>query len=132
MNWSLIARLSLFGLAMGVATVFWIPSNVEPFCWLAIFVICAYAIARASATRRFRHGLWLGIANSVWVTGAHVAFAAQYLASHPQEAAMMQAMPMPDSPRLMMAITGPVIGAVSGVVIGLVTLVVGTFVSADR
>jgi hypothetical protein len=41
MNWKLIITLSLFGLAMGIATVFVVPSTVEPLCWLAIFVVCA-------------------------------------------------------------------------------------------
>jgi hypothetical protein len=30
MNWKLIIQLSMFGLAMGIATVFVIPSNIEP------------------------------------------------------------------------------------------------------
>ena len=50
MNWKLIIQLSLFGLATGVATVFVIPSTIEPLVWLVIFGICAYLIAtRASA-----------------------------------------------------------------------------------
>jgi hypothetical protein len=41
MNWRLIAQLSLFGLAMGIATVFFIPSTIEPLFWLVIFGISA-------------------------------------------------------------------------------------------
>jgi hypothetical protein len=48
MNWKLIFQLSLFGLAMGIATVFVIPSNIEPAFWLVIFLICAYLIAKQS------------------------------------------------------------------------------------
>jgi hypothetical protein len=44
MDWKLIFGLSLFGLAMAIATVFVIPSNVEPIFWLAIFLVCAYLI----------------------------------------------------------------------------------------
>ena len=61
MNWKLILQLSLFGLAMGLATVFLIPSK-------------------------------------------------------------------PDSPRLMMAMMGPVIGVVSGLVLGLFAFVAGKLV----
>jgi hypothetical protein len=128
MNWKLVLQLSIFGLAMGIATVFFIPSKIEPAFWLAIFLVCAYAIARASATRRFLHGLALGIANSVWITSAHIVLSAHYLANHAQEAAMMRSMPLPDSPRLMMAMTGPVVGVVSGVVIGLLALAAGLVV----
>ena len=46
MNWNLVLRLSLFGLAMGIATVFVIPSNLEPLFWLAIFVVCAAIISK--------------------------------------------------------------------------------------
>ncbi len=40
MNGKLILQLSMFGLAMGLATVFFIPSSIEPAFWLAIFVVC--------------------------------------------------------------------------------------------
>ena len=122
MNWKLIFLLSLFGLAMAFATVFIVPSNVEPILWLAIFVICAFAIARGAPRNVFLHGLLLGIANSVWITVVHVLFFDAYLAHHAKEAAMMQSTKMPVSPRVMMAIVGPCIGVVSGIVIGLFAL----------
>ena len=123
MNWKTVVELSLFGLAMGIATVFVIPSTIEPLFWIAVFAISAYVIARRCAGREFIHGLLVGLANSVWVTASHVLFFQQYLANHPQEAAMMSSMPAPDSPRLMMALVGPVIGVVSGALIGLLALV---------
>ena len=125
MNTSLILTLSMFGLAMGLATVFWIPSTIEPAFWLPIFIFCAYTIARQCAARRFLHGLFLGVANSVWITSAHILFSTQYLAGHASEADMMKSMPWPDSPRLMMALTGPLVGLISGVVIGLFALIAG-------
>ena len=123
MNWKLILQLSLFGLVMGVATVFFISSSVEPFCWLVVFLISAYVIARAAPGRPFLHGVCVGLANSVWVTGAHMLFLDQYLAGHAREAAMMSSMPMPTHPRLMMAVVGPVIGLVSGIVLGILAVV---------
>jgi hypothetical protein len=125
MNWKAIGELSLFGLAMGVATVFLIPSTIEPLFWVAIFAISAYLIARRCPSREFVHGVLVGVANSVWVTSSHVLVFHQYMANHPQEAAMMSSMPLPDSPRLMMALVGPVIGVVSGALIGLLALVAG-------
>src|SRR5579862_5694709 len=115
MNWSLILALSMFGLVMGIATVFVIPSTIEPVFWLAIFVVCAYIIAKRAPNHPFLHGFLTSVVNSVWITGAHVFLIDSYLPRHPQEAAMMSSMPMPNSPRLMMAITGPAIGVVSGV-----------------
>jgi hypothetical protein len=127
MDWKLIFGLSLFGLAMGVATVFVIRSDIDPVFWLLVFLVCAYLIARNRPDRHFLHGLLLGIVNSVWVTGAHIAFFSQYIANHPKEAAMMGSMPLPDSPRLM-ACVGPIIGIISGLVIGLLAFVAGRLV----
>jgi hypothetical protein len=117
MNWKLIFQLSLFGLAMGIATVYWIPSSVEPFFWLAIFLICAYVIAKNCSSRHFLHGLLVSLVNSVWITSAHVILFDDYVARHVEEVQMMSGMPL--SPRLMMLLTGPVIGLLSGMVLGL-------------
>ena len=123
MSWKLILQLSLFGLVMGVGTVFVIPSTLEPFLWLVVFVISAYLIATRAAHRFFLHGVAVGLANCVWVTGAHVLWFSHYIANHPREASMMQSMPFPTHPRLMMAITGPVVGLISGIIIGLFAVI---------
>ncbi|HWZ89446.1 MAG TPA: hypothetical protein VNW92_11370, partial [Polyangiaceae bacterium] len=57
------------------------------------------------------------------VTSLHILFFDSYLARHPQEAAMMKTMPLPDSPRLMMLMMGPVVGVVSGIVLGFFAVV---------
>jgi hypothetical protein len=122
MNWKLIFQLSLFGLAMGIATVFVIPSNIEPAFWLVIFLVCAYTMGKQLATRHFLHGLLLGLINSVWITATHILLFERYLANHPKEAAMMATMPLPNSPRLMMALIGPLVGLISGLVLGVLAL----------
>jgi len=119
MHWKLIFGLSLFGLAMAFATVFIISATLEPFFWLVIFIVVALVIARSRPDRAFVHGLLVGILNSVWITCAHIVLFDQYIAKHPNEAAMMKSMPMPASPRLMMAVVGPIIGVITGVVIGI-------------
>jgi hypothetical protein len=125
-NWKLIFLLSMFGLVMGIATVFLIPSKIEPTFWLAIFIVCAYFISKQTE-KPFFHGLLLGLANSLWITASHLLLFNQYLANHPREAAMMISMPLPDSPRVMMALIGPVVGLVSGVIIGLFALAARKF-----
>lgn len=122
MNWKLILQLSLFGLAMGIATVFLIPGRIEPFIWLVILAISAYVIAARARGAYFLHGLLVGLANSVWVTASHILLVHSYISNHPREAAMMASSPFPDSPRLMMALMGPVIGLLSGVVLGLLAI----------
>jgi len=119
MNVRLILLLSLFGAAMAVATVFVIPPKIEPLFWLAIFVACAVIVARRAPGKYFLHGLCVSLANSVWITATHIALFDSYASTHPDEVAKAAEM---GSPRLMMAITGPVIGLVSGVVLGLFCL----------
>ena len=127
MNWKLILQLSLFGLAMGIATVYVISSRIEPAFWLVIFLICAYAIAKRTSAH-FLHGLLLGIANSIWITAAHVLLFNRYIATHSQEAAAMQQGPLAAHPRMMMLIVGPLIGVVSGLVIGLFAFIAGKLI----
>jgi hypothetical protein len=127
MNWKLILLLSMFGLVMAFATVFVISSTVEPFCWLAIFVVCAYLIARRAPASYFLHGLLVGILNGVWVTSAHVLLFDQYMVRHTREAEMMAGMPL--APKAMMLVTGPIVGVVSGIVLGILALIVHRLVS---
>ena len=106
MNIKLIFLLSLFGLAMAIATVFWIPSSIEPLFWLVILAVTAYLIARECTQKYFLHGLLLGLFNCVWVTSAHLIFFNTYIANHAQEVAMIASSPFANTPRLMMSVTG--------------------------
>jgi hypothetical protein len=132
MNWKLIGLLSLFGLAMGVATVFVIPSNIEPFFWLVIFVISAYLIAIRCSGRYFLHGLLVSLANCVWITASHVLLFDAYIAHHAKEAAMMTSQALAVSPRVLMMLTGPVIGLLSGLVLGLFAFIAAKLVGAGK
>jgi hypothetical protein len=104
---------------MAFATVFFIPFNLEPAFWAVIFIICAYSIALKSPGKYFMTGFWVGIANCVWVTITHIILFQVYIANHPHEMLMLAKMPVPDSPRIMMLISGPVFGIISGLVLGL-------------
>jgi hypothetical protein len=128
MNWKLILQLSLFGLAMGIATVFAIPSMIEPAFWLVIFLICAYWIAKNSPGLHFLHGLLLGLVNSVWITGAHVLLFDAYAARHAQEITMMQKAPLAVSPKMLMVIFGPAFGLIFGVILGIFAFVAGKLI----
>jgi uncharacterized membrane protein len=123
MNRKLIFQLSLFGLAMAFATVSWIPSNREPAFWGVIFIVCAYFIAKNCSGKYFLNGFLVSLVNSVWITSAHIVFYSTYIAHHPEQAAMISKGPIPDLPRLMMLVTGPIIGAISGLVLGLFSFI---------
>ncbi len=128
MNWKLVFQLSLFGLGMAFATVFWIPSNIEPVFWLVIFIACAYIIAKRSPGKYFLHGFMVSMVNCIWITAAHWTLFSTYIANHPEMAEMSARMPMPEHPQLMVIITGPVFGALSGLVLGLFAVIAGKLV----
>jgi hypothetical protein len=129
MSWKLIFALSLFGLAMGFATVFVIPTKNEPFVWLGIFVVCALIIAKSAPRRFFLHGLCVSLVNSIWVTGAHVALYDKYVAGHAREAAMAAHY---GPPRLMMLAAGPIVGLLSGLVLGFLSFVASKLVESTH
>ncbi len=117
MNWPLVLRLSGFGLFMALATVFIIPSTVEPMVWLPILLTVAGLIARYAPGKYFLHGLATSGMNCVWITSAHFIFYDTYAAGHADEIARSQGLPL--SPRLMMLIVGPIVGLISGCILGL-------------
>jgi len=123
MNGKLIFQLSLFGLAMAIATVFVIPSSIEPLFWLAIFIVCAHQIAVKARRRYFIHGFLTSLMNCVWITGIHFLLFDQYITRHADEAQMMAQLNFPISQRTLMAAMGPVIGIISGVILGIFSVI---------
>ncbi len=119
MNKKLIFQLSLFGLAMAIATVYFIPSDIEPYFWLLIFIICAYLIAKNCTEKYFLNGLCVSLLNAVWITAVHILLFDPYMEFHPKEALMMATSPMADSPKLAMIMVGPFVGLFSGLILGL-------------
>ena len=128
MNWKMIFQLSLFGLAMAIATVFWIPSSIEPLFWLVIFFFCAKTVAKNAPGKYFLHGFLISMVNSLWITCTHILLADTFLANRPEEAEMMSKMPMPDSPRLMMLMVGPFAGVIFGIILGLFCFIASRFI----
>jgi hypothetical protein len=117
MKWKLILQLSLFGLAMAIATVFWIPAYIEPVFWLIIFVICAFIIVQKCTGYYFWNGFLVCLVNCVWATLIHMVFYEKYIINHPREMAMF-AKSVFESPAMAMLVKGVLIGAVSGIVLG--------------
>jgi len=128
MNKKLIFQLSLFGLAMAFATVFFINSKIEPFFWLFIFIISAYLIVKRSKGNYFLSGICVSLLNAVWITAVHIMLFDKYIENHSEEAKMMLDSPLPDSPRLLMLLTGPLIGLISGIVLGLFAFIASKIV----
>jgi hypothetical protein len=130
MNWKLIFQLSTFGLIMAFATVSLIPEKIEFAFWIAIFLFCAYIIAKVCTGKYFLQGFLVSLVNCVWITSAHIAFYSTYIANHPNAAHMAEQYPLlPNHPRLAMLITGPVAGIISGLVLGIFSFIASKIVA---
>ena len=114
----LLLKLSLFGMFMAFATISLIPSKFEPLIWLPLFIITALLLIKYGNTDYFMQGIIVSLFNCVWITSVHILLFKTYIINHPQEAIMISKMPLPNSPRLMMLLTGPVVGVFSGFVLG--------------
>ena len=119
MNWKLIFTLSLFGVAMAVASVFGLTRKIEPLLWLVIFVACAIFIARYCVAKYFLHGFLLSLIDGIWISLIHAAFFSTFIKNNPEMAAAFQNLPAGISLRVLNLIIGPIDGAIFGVVLGL-------------
>jgi hypothetical protein len=127
MNWRLILLLSLFGVAMGLGIVFFLPSNITTILWAIIIVLSGYAIAKRCVHLRFLNGLIAGLLDRLLDTTVHVTFFHAYAVRHADEIELIRQFMPTISPRRLMVLTSPVWGLIFGVAIGLVALLIGVF-----
>lgn len=131
MNWKLILKLSMFGLAMAFSTIYLIPSNIESVFWLFIFIACAYIIAKSCTGRYFLNGFMVSILNCIWITTVHLLFFDIYIENHPEEIQLMSEIGIESYSTVTMLITGIVIGILSGLVLGLFSFVASKLVKKE-
>jgi hypothetical protein len=128
MNWKLVLQLAVFGIAMGLGTVFFVPSAVEPILWLIVFLLSAYTIAKHCVRLQFLNGLLVGLLDSLLKTTVHMVFFNAYVARHPQEIAMIRQMTSAISPRQLILLSSPIWGLLYGTATGLLTLLLALFI----
>ena len=119
MNWKLIFALSLFGVAMGIASLFGLTGHIEPLLWIVIFVFYAWWIAKHCSGKYFLHGFLVSVLNGVWISLIHSALFETYIRNNPEMTAGFQNLPKSINPRLLVLIIGPIIGVLTGVIAGL-------------
>lgn len=130
MNWKIIFQLSIFGLIMAIGTISLIPESIEFIFWLAIFLFCAYIIAKVCPGKYFFHGFMVSIINCIWITTAHIIFYSSYITHHPAMVKMSTQHPvLPTHPRLAMLIVGPVTGIICGIILGIFAWIASMIVS---
>jgi hypothetical protein len=129
MNWKIVLQLSLFGLIMAFGTISLIKTPLEemPF-WLAIFVFCAYIIAKRCAGSYFLNGFMVSIFNCFWILLVHLIFFHTFMQNHQMAANSGMPASMATHPRLVMIVFGAIIGIVSGLVLGLFAFIASKIV----
>lgn len=121
MNWRVVLSLALLGAALGLGTVFGLRGVLEALGWTALAVVCAGQIARRAPEWPFRNGLVTGFLGVVLGTLVQVALIERYLANQPDVAAELAGLATTLSPRTLILISAPFLGAVGGLVLGLLS-----------
>ena len=127
MNWKIIFALSGFGLFMSIATVYFIPSNIEIFVWLAIFGFCAWVVQKYSGNNFFWHGFLISIINCIWMTSGHLILISDYIAHHKEQKDQFDQMVVQIKwtiPQILL-VTGIIYGLLSGLFLGLLCNIAG-------
>ena len=134
MNWKLIIILSLFGLALGVASVFTLTPVTEFVFWVAVTVVTAILIAKYAGGKFFLHGFLVAIVNTFWVTLSQVLLFYTYVTSHPEYLQMVATLPpaLADHPRRLILYRAPVVALISGLFVGIVSLVASKVLNRMR
>ena len=116
MNWKLIFFLSLFGIVMGLLSIFGFTRGIEWILWIVIAVICAAVISKKQSPKYFAHGLVTGLLDGVYNGIIQSAFYSMYLQNNPESIEGFRQSPV--NPRFFVLLMGPLIGLIYGCVIG--------------
>jgi hypothetical protein len=125
LDWRLVLSLSLFGPAMGLASILGWTGSLEGPLWAVIALLAAFAISREAPGRHFLHGLLTGAIGGTSAPLLQSLMFKAYLDNNPALAADFGRMQIGMDPRLFVLALAPMIGIVSGLVLGLLTLLAG-------
>jgi hypothetical protein len=123
MNWPLILVLSLFGILMGLLSLFGLTHGIEWILWLIIAVISAAVLAKKVQTRLFVSGFLVGVCDGVFNSIIQSLFFGTYLLNNPQVAEQIDQIPAGIDGRFFSLLAGPFIGLIFGLVVGLLAVI---------
>ena len=131
MNWKLILGLSLVGLGMAFASVFSITPDIEPICWVAIFLVSTYFVASAAPGKYFLHGFIVCVIDCIFATATQVLLSATYLSRHQLQVDMYEKIHNQTGLTAVqiILISRPVLGILIGVLVGILALISSKYFS---
>lgn len=131
MKWKTILLLSLFGILMGLNSVFGIIKNVEWILWLVIAIISAYVLNKRTTKLLVTHavvtGLFMGVLNAIIQSSLFDS----YLANNPEIEGFKQ-WPITVEPQYFLLMAGPFAGIIYGLIIGLFALIIKKISKKNR
>ena len=123
MKWKTILLLSLFGILMGLNSVFGVIKNIEWLLWLIIAIVSAYVLNKQTKKLLVTHavitGLFIGILNAI----VQSSLFDSYFVNNPEIEGFKQ-WPITVEPQYFLLMAGPFVGIVYGLVIGLFALII--------
>ncbi|MGH9966251.1 MAG: hypothetical protein ACREBG_00240 [Pyrinomonadaceae bacterium] len=128
MNWRLVSSLSVFGVAMGVASVLGLTKGLEPVMWPIIGIFCAIWIARKARQKYLLHGFFAGLLAGGIAPLIQALLFSTYTANNPRVAEGLKDLPAGFSPQSFFFVLVPIIAVLSGLVLGLLSWVTGKIV----
>ncbi len=130
MKWSLVAELSLLGLAIGVAIVYGLPEATGWFAWIALRIGGAIWIARAARRSHFLNGFAAGYLGATAAVLSGAVLYGTYTANHPEfvENAAKSAPKL--DPRLLLVLVSLAVGLAHGFFQGVLAIVAGKIVTS--
>ncbi len=116
MKWNIIVLLSLFGGAIGAASLFGWTHNIELFLWIGAALIAPVILARTTTHKLFLHGLYSGIAMGIVKSIFQILFWNTYISNNPQYVESFTTISM--DARMFILVIGSIFGLVFGIILG--------------
>ena len=119
-----IWMLTLFGVLMGLASVFGYTQSNEWLYWLVIAVISGFVIAKVTDRQIFVKSVVVGLFMGIFTGVIQSVLFDKYLENNPQSLDGFKEIPLSFAPQFVVLFTGPFIGIVFGLFIGLIAIII--------
>lgn len=116
--------LTLFGVLMGLASVFGYTQSNEWLYWLVIAVISGFVIAKVADRQIFVKSVVVGLFMGIFTGVIQSVLFDKYLENNPQSLDGFKEIPLSLAPQFVVLFTGPFIGIVFGLFIGLIAIII--------
>lgn len=123
MNWK-IWSLTVFGIIMGLLSVFGVGRQILWILWIVIAAFSGGVIAKSADRQIFTRGVVVGLFDWIFFAVIQAVMFNTYLANNPDSLDGFKEIPMALEPQYIILFSGPFIGILYGLFIGLIAFVI--------